>query len=305
MKFFDGNKIFSFMLAAAFALTLAGCGGGGGTATTDPPPPMPTPQEMCEDAGGRWADMTCTSAEELLMEMQAAQRSAISSAIDAASEAVAAVKDDSTDAEVMAADAAIEAANTAIANAADIPAEEMAANSGRVSQIEGRLSAALDSRTAAMNAAADEAQMALNAMAMKLHAGLSPFVDVTAGRPDVLTLSLAAGSLTGTFLNPAQDAMTLPASGNATPAAGGWAGTDYVRTAGGVTNHAVAYTNQEPPTVQAFEVKHATRIDSGTGAVLDDNFGTYQIAGAEFASGAGSKTHAVPDNAVYVSVSGT
>ena len=26
------NKIFSFMLAAAFALTLAGCGGGGGSA---------------------------------------------------------------------------------------------------------------------------------------------------------------------------------------------------------------------------------------------------------------------------------
>ncbi len=314
MKFFDGNKIFSFMLAAAFALTLAGCGGGGGTATTDPPPPMPTPQEMCEDAGGRWADMTCTSAEELLMEMQAAQRSAISSAIDAASEAVAAVKDDSTDAEVMAANTAIEAANTAIANAADIPAEEMAANSGRVSQIEGRLSAALDSRTAAMDAAADEAQMALNAMAMKLHAGLNSFTNVNnvADRPVVSSVTETLSSLTGTFDTNGtsagggeQAAMTLPASGTAIPPAGGWAGTDYVSTAGGVTNHAVVYRNQGPPTVAAFGVTHAGIITDGAIPSSAAGFDTFQITGADFASGAGIKTHAVPDNAVYVSVRGT
>ena len=32
------NKLYAFMLAAVFALTLAGCGGGGGSADpTDPP----------------------------------------------------------------------------------------------------------------------------------------------------------------------------------------------------------------------------------------------------------------------------
>ena len=53
------NKIFSFMLAAAFALTLAGCGGGGGGTTADAGSGTArrgcrnlTPQmEMCEDDG--------------------------------------------------------------------------------------------------------------------------------------------------------------------------------------------------------------------------------------------------------------
>ncbi len=83
-----GNKIFSFMLAAAFALTLAGCGGGGGTAAVEEEPPaMPEPsaQEMCEGDGGRYnADGSCTSAEDLAEEM------ALSGAQGAASAAAAA-----------------------------------------------------------------------------------------------------------------------------------------------------------------------------------------------------------------------
>ena len=83
-----GNKIFSFMLAAAFALTLAGCGGGGGgTAAVEeePPAPMPSAQEMCEADGGRYnADGSCTSAADLAEEM------ALSGAQGAASAAAAA-----------------------------------------------------------------------------------------------------------------------------------------------------------------------------------------------------------------------
>ena len=83
------NKIFSFMLAAAFALTLAGCGGGGGSAAVDEPEPPampePTAQEMCEGDGGRYnADGSCTSAADLAEEM------ALSGAQDAASMAAAA-----------------------------------------------------------------------------------------------------------------------------------------------------------------------------------------------------------------------
>ena len=83
------NKIFSFMLAAAFALTLAGCGGGGGSAAVDEPEPPampePTAQEMCEGDGGRYnADGSCTSAADLAEEM------ALSGAQDAASAAAAA-----------------------------------------------------------------------------------------------------------------------------------------------------------------------------------------------------------------------
>ena len=68
------SKFYAFSLAAVFALTLAGCGGnGGGTAADDDPAVTPTPQEMCEDEGGRWnADLTCTTAEELEAERMAA-----------------------------------------------------------------------------------------------------------------------------------------------------------------------------------------------------------------------------------------
>ena len=70
------NKIFSFMLAAAFALTLAGCGGnGGGTAAVPDPDtpvvtPEPTPEDMCAADGGRFeADGTCTPAADVAAEM--------------------------------------------------------------------------------------------------------------------------------------------------------------------------------------------------------------------------------------------
>lgn len=70
------NKLYVFGMALLLAVTLAGCGGsGGGTATTPTEPPVtpePTPQEQCEDAGGRWnADLTCTSAEDLEAERMA------------------------------------------------------------------------------------------------------------------------------------------------------------------------------------------------------------------------------------------
>ncbi len=110
----------------------------------------------------------------------------------------------------------------------------------------------------------------------------------------------------------AQDALTADASGNATPSAGGWGGTDYVdvNDAGTVINHAVAYSNPDPPNVQPFAEKHAGIITDATGEVPLGSFGTFAIAGADFASGAGSKSHAIPTNADgtpqdYVSVRGT
>ena len=82
-------KIFSFMLAAAFALTLAGCGGnGGGTAAVDPDPPVvtpePTPQEMCAAEDGRFEDDgSCTSAADLETERIAAEEAAADKVADA------------------------------------------------------------------------------------------------------------------------------------------------------------------------------------------------------------------------------
>ena len=90
------NKIFSFMLAAAFALTLAGCGGGGGTAAVEEPPAMPdpTPQEMCEGDGGRYnADGSCSSAAEVAEEMALSGAQSAASAAAAAMAAVGAAVD--------------------------------------------------------------------------------------------------------------------------------------------------------------------------------------------------------------------
>ena len=79
------------------------------------------------------------------------QREAISSAIAAANTAVGVVTDAATDEEVTAAETAIAAAKKAIADAANVPAEEAAANSGTVSVLETALANAKTSRTTAMD----------------------------------------------------------------------------------------------------------------------------------------------------------
>ena len=89
-----GNKIFSFMLAAAFALTLAGCGGGGAAMMPDGDGTMPgpdkNPQELCEEAGGRWnADMTCTTAEMLEAEAAADKKADATKSANTKTKAIA------------------------------------------------------------------------------------------------------------------------------------------------------------------------------------------------------------------------
>ncbi len=302
----DRNRIFSFMLAAAFALTLAGCGGGGGTATTDPPP-MPDPQMECEGAGGRYnADMTCTSAEELLMERQAAQRTAISSAIDAAGNAVAAVNDDSTDAEVMAANMAIEAANAAIADAADVPAEEKAANSGAVSEIEGRLSAALESRMAAMDAADEAARMAMMATAMKLHAGIS----APGGSGEDTRTAAYAGANIAVTIGTAP-VVNLTENKDATVADHhGWEGQMFTASpAGGGTYEAVVYSNVGVPMPgDMFNDVYNLDADTGeTGSVTGlSGHAPSLVASPSFDQSAGAKAFELPnDNTVRVIIPGS
>ena len=75
------NKLTALAAVVALSGGLAACGGGSSKTTMgpdpEPMPPEPTPQEMCEDAGGRWnADMTCTTADQLAAMAAAATKAA-------------------------------------------------------------------------------------------------------------------------------------------------------------------------------------------------------------------------------------
>ena len=155
MKFRENsiNKLYAFALAAVFTLTLAGCGGGGGGSTTTDPDPTPMPDPAI------------------------AQRAAIKSAIDMASTAVAAVDNDSSDADVTAADTALAAARGAITAATDVPAEEKTANTGTVDALETVLASAKMARMAAMEEMERMEQEAMVATAAKLFAGITAFND--------------------------------------------------------------------------------------------------------------------------------
>ena len=168
-----------FTIAAMLAvLLLAGCSSSKSSTPATPddtpePITMPTPQETCEAADGRWnADGTCTNADELTMERMAAQRADIKMKIDAATTAVNAVDNDSTEADVTAAETAIAAAKMAIMDAADIPAAEKTANTGTITALETLLSGAKTARMDAMDEDDRIAAEARAADAAKLYAGI-------------------------------------------------------------------------------------------------------------------------------------
>ena len=247
------NKIFSFMLAAAFALTLAGCGGGGGS-TTQTPTDMPDPQAACEADGGEYRDGTCVTAAELMAERMAAQRADIKAKLDAAQTAVGAVDNDSDAAEVSAADAAIAAAKAAIAAAEDVPAAEKTANTGTVTALEAQLADAKTARMAAMDDDQKAADAAMMADARKLHAGITSQVG-TAGTlaaddrwaqyntaETAIEVSVAGDTALDAAIVLSEDKKTTVADNH------GWAGKRYADPDGGDMYEAMVYSNVGDPT---------------------------------------------------------
>ena len=114
------NHLMKVCLAAMFAIGLAACSSSNDTAMAPepPPPPAPTQEEMCEDAGGRWnADMTCTSAGDLVIETALANINAADTA-EAAQAAYDAVKDDVTATQGETLQAAVDARVEALATMA-------------------------------------------------------------------------------------------------------------------------------------------------------------------------------------------
>ena len=141
------RKLMTVGCAAVLALGLAACGNGDDDTTMDDGMEMPMPDPAI------------------------AERGAISSAITTATTAVGAVNDESSDDDVAAADTAVAAAKMAIADAAHVPAEEKAANSGTVSVLEGNLASAKASRTKAIADAAEAVRLAAEAAARAVRPG--------------------------------------------------------------------------------------------------------------------------------------
>ena len=313
------HKFYAFALAAVFAIALAGCGGGGGTATAPPDDtPMPTPQETCEGAGGRWnADETCTSAADLEAERMAAQRSAISTAIGAATTAVNAVDNDSTDAEVTAADTALANARSAIAAGDDLSDEEKAANTGTVDALATLLDGAKTARMAAMDDAQTAADAAMAATAAKLYAGISAQMGSIAadgsgfGANDRDAAYNTAGTAIllsiGGETAPTELTATLTEDKDATvPDNHGWEGKKYTHsvTTGddkGDMYEAVVYSDVGAPTMgQKFSAQYPDDAAFVTdGVVTVDTSGTdtpaSRVAIDSFTQSAGTKTFPLPD----------
>ena len=292
-------KHWALAAAAAAALALAGCGGGG-SSSAPPQPPGPT-----------------------LADMQMEQRNAISSAITAAETAVAGVNDDSTDSEVSAADTAVTAARQAIANAADVPAEETASDTRTVNAIANRLTAAKTSRTAAIDEADKANRAAMAKTGKALHAALAgPATDNTAldnldSVPSIgstgLSVDAAAGA--GTLADDAAHAEVVLKAGDSAGALGSWNGTDYAHSAGTgdakVTNEARVYTNKGPGKQVSFTVAGHTVATETAGedfkgyVTLDESADFVRIMGDAFTH-SGIQNHSYDaDNEVAFYTRGT
>ena len=141
----------------------------------------------CTAAGGQWnADtMKCTPAADVLADVlkakQDMQRKAITGAISKAQTAVAAVDNDSTDAEVTAAETAIADARSAITAAADLSDEVKTAHTGTVNALASQLTDAKGDRKTAMDDKATAADKAMMAKAKKLYDGITVSVAGRAG----------------------------------------------------------------------------------------------------------------------------
>ena len=252
-------KLSLFAVLAACTLALTGCGGGGGGGD-DPPmmPDPPDPQMVCEDAGGRYnADGSCTSAEQLVMERQEMQRNAITTAIGTATTAVNAVNNDSTDAEVSAADTAIGNARSAIMAAADLPQAERDANTGTVNALATQLGNAKTARMDAMDEDDRIAREAMAADAAKLYAGIgtTPLLATGDGARSAAYSGTNDADITVTMDDAAVGDGTditqvLKATTKTVAANRGWEGKQYMASGRGVngTYEAYVYSNVGAPT---------------------------------------------------------
>ena len=163
-----------------------------------------------------------------------AQQTAITDALAVAREALRAVNDGSTEAEVMAADAAVAALGMAIDDAADLPEGDLTVARARGSHgvLVAWLAAARESRTAALEKAREVEMAAIAARAAKLYPGIAP-QDGTPGPSRRHAAHAADGddAILVAFGSDPPDGMTarlVPDEGTPVPENHGWQGGRYV-----------------------------------------------------------------------------
>jgi hypothetical protein len=315
-KHLFNNHLMKALLATVFAMGLTACSSSDQATAPDPMPERDS-EMACTDAGGRWnADMTCTSAEELAAEAAAAraatQRTAITTAIHAANTATAAVDNDSTDAEVDAAETAIRNARSAIEAAVDVPAEEKAANTGTVDLLANQLSAAKMSRTTAMEEDERTEEMAMTATAMKLFDGIgeTPLIQTATFDGDGNLNIPDADKATGRQESPALEATDTPVAAN-----NGWQGKEYSGQDSGdnpATYTAVVYSNPGEETVRdrdfatfstLAEVDDSSSEGTGEYAVAAGN--ADQVGGSGFTHTSGAEEYPLVGNERRKIIAGT
>ena len=147
MKFTEFKHL-PVVVLVAVGLALAGCGGGGSDST-----PAASNGDVTPDPA-------------------IAERRAISTAIETAQNAVNAVDNDSTDAQVSAAERAVADARSAITAAANVPEQERAANTRTVNTLATQLSGAKSARKTAMDDADEMKRKATTATAKALRAAI-------------------------------------------------------------------------------------------------------------------------------------
>ena len=221
-----------------------------------------------------------------------AQREAINTAITDARTKVNAVDDESTDAEVMAADVAVKKAADAVTAASALDANEKAAFNTTIAGLRSNLASRKSSRQMALDDDRKAADAAMMATAMKLYYGIDAPSDTLAG-----SYTLAGEALTVRVIIDADD-VTLTEDEDATVAANkGWEGKKYVYDPDdGRMYEAMVYSNVDEPTEgPKFNdaVNGGYDLDDTTGetATLDTSATGEQekIASAEFDQTAGAK----------------
>ena len=269
-------RYMAIVAAAALGLAVAGCGSSG-------------------------SDDTASEPGVTLPDPAIAERGNIQSAISMASTAVNAVDNESTDAEVSAAENAITRARGAIADADNVPAEEKAANTGTVNALNTQLNSAKSARTTAMNAADTKKRMEMAAAGKALHGALGndPLGKLSSGVLASTGLTITPGERETDGTIAAGTALSELKAGATAGALGDWTGKHYAHTNTGTkeTNTAIVWTNQAAPTTKSFASEYATGNPSagdGTYTALPGGAGRLAIAVSTVGSSSKFKSQRFP-----------